>query len=322
MIGHAEPKTPEDVRALAAAVAQRMRARDLARRAALLREARAEAAEQAERLAAQEAAAEARRLREARTRSAAEAERLAGMARAKAEQIAGARAEAEARTRALSAERRAKMEAALAAYAREPDLAAPPPPEMPARGLWVMGQARAACGVPPQDMYLRCGSPRLARVLAVMALRHDGASRQATAAATGQGCDAAGSCRRDGARMLRMRPDFRARLDRLTAALDAAPGVCSIRDERLIAVAARCGGVSRGALLGESRRAEVVAARAAAAWAGRRVLGLSLLQLGVALQRHHTSVMNLLRKAGAGHWAGACAEAEAELRRVLAEGEA
>ena len=58
----------------------------------------------------------------------------------------------------------------------------------------------------------------------------------------------------------------------------------------------------------------------AAAWAGRQVLGLSLLQLGRTLNRDHTSIIHLLRKAGDGRWAVACAETEAALRQQMAGG--
>lgn len=92
-----------------------------------------------------------------------------------------------------------------------------------------------------------------------------------------------------------------ARVALLETALGLGDGAPATHDElaaRMAAVqedAAARHGISRGDLLGRSRRAEYVAARHLAMWVCRHALGASSVRIARAFNRDHTSVNFALR---------------------------
>ena len=66
----------------------------------------------------------------------------------------------------------------------------------------------------------------------------------------------------------------------------------------IIAIAYDLTGVSPREILGAWREPRIIRVRAAVAWVARQVTGYSLPRIGDALgQRHHTTIINLIRKA-------------------------
>jgi chromosomal replication initiation ATPase DnaA len=67
----------------------------------------------------------------------------------------------------------------------------------------------------------------------------------------------------------------------------------------IVADAAALGGCSTDEILSPARHQELFRTRAAIAWAARETTGHSQLRIARALGRHHTSIMNQLRRAEA-----------------------
>lgn len=89
--------------------------------------------------------------------------------------------------------------------------------------------------------------------------------------------------------------DFEDRCENLAAVEISAP----VRVRRIILEVARETGISTKLILGDRRKAEIVAARFAAIKRVADETGWSLPRIGVVFNRDHTSILHCLRKMGA-----------------------